>query len=105
MLQQFESLLETVPRSVGRPGFTGLVIRAVNPSETPVVEYRAGAGTSAGDIASLAREYLHDDSSYEAETYWDLWQYEVESSLWQRRPEALLVVCSGDAYDDGAADE
>jgi len=39
LLERFERLLETVPLSAARPGFSSLVIRAVNFSEIPLAEH------------------------------------------------------------------
>jgi len=41
MLDRFERLLEAVPLSSIRSGFQSLIIRAVNASETPLVEHDA----------------------------------------------------------------
>jgi hypothetical protein len=106
MLEQFEVLLATIPLSAQRPAFTSLVVRAVSPSEAPLVEQDARAHpASASDIAAWAREYRNADTSYEAEGWWDLWLWSAEPGRWQRKPERLLVICNGPEYDDGAAQE
>ena len=38
MLEQLGKFLETVPSSTTRPGFTYLVVSAVDPTETPILE-------------------------------------------------------------------
>ncbi len=104
MLEHFERLLSTVPLSSKRPGFTSLLIRAVNPSETPLREQDLrGSVTGPADVVILTGEYHHADSTYEVEGYWDLWQWDAESDLWQPDPQRLLLICNGEAYDDGAA--
>src|SRR3989442_7136229 len=57
MLEQFQQLLTTVPLSAERPGFTELVIRAVDPTETPLGERDlAGQAPSAAAIIELAAQ-------------------------------------------------
>jgi hypothetical protein len=106
MLDRFERWIETVPFSAERPGLTSLVIRAVDPSETPLFEhdFRAAEADPAYVVA-LAREHRNADCSYEVEAYWDLWQPDLETGLWHRRPQRLLLVCHGAEYDNGVAAE
>jgi hypothetical protein len=106
MLDRFERWLETVPFSAERPGFASLIIRAVEPSETPLLEhdFRAGEADAASVIA-LAREHRNPDCSYEVETHWNLWQCDLATGLWQRGPQRLLLICNGEAYDNGVAAE
>ena len=104
MLDHFERLLGTVPLSPKQPGFTGLVIRAMSPSEVPLLEQNLrGSVAGAAEVVALAREYRNADSTYEVEGDWDLWQRDPESGWWQRQPEQLLLICNGEAYDDGVA--
>lgn len=106
MLDRFERWLETVPVSAERPGFTSLIVRAVEPSEPPVFEHDFRAGEAdAATVAALAREHRNADCSYEAEAHWDLWQPDLETGLWQRRPQRLLLICNGPDYDNGVAAE
>ena len=81
----------------------GLVVRAIEPSETPLLEhdFRTGVADAAGVVA-LAREHRNADCSYEVEAHWDLWQPNLETGLWQRTPERLLLICHGPGYDGGA---
>jgi hypothetical protein len=104
MLDQFEHFLRTVPFSADCPGFTALVIHAVEPAETPLDErdFRNQPADAAA-IAQQAREHLHSDSAYEVHARWDLWVYDLATALWQRRPESLEIFCHGEEYDGGVA--
>ena len=103
MLEQFAQLLNTVPFSTERPGFTQLVIRAVDPTQTSLVESDLRSRTlDAAELVRLAREHLHSDSAYEVQTHWDLWVYDASAAGWQRRPQRLEISCRGEEYDDGA---
>ena len=103
MLEQFEQLLETVPCSAERPGFTALVIRAVDLTQMPLVECDLRSRPlGAGELLELAREHCHADSAYEVQTNWDLWAYDAGAGRWQLRPERLEIICQGEEYDAGA---
>ena len=104
MLDRFERLLATVPLSPKRPGFTSLVIRAVSPSEVPLLEQDfRGVVASAADVTALMREHRQPDTAYEVEGFWDVWQPDGKPGRWQRGPERLLLICNGETYDDGVA--
>jgi hypothetical protein len=106
MLNRFERLLQTFPISSTWSEFTGFVIRAVSPSEAPLLEHDLG-GTmaSASDVIALARQHDSADCSYEVEGHWDAWQRNLETGVWERRPERVLLICNGADYDDGASKE
>jgi hypothetical protein len=106
MLDRFERLLDTVPLSAERPGFASLVIRALNFTETPLVEHDfRGAHCSANDVIELARPYAASDIACEVGAYWDLWHWDLDTGRWQLGPEPLLIICHGKAYDDGVSAE
>jgi hypothetical protein len=102
MLSHFEHFLATVPLAAEPPGFTELVIRAVDPTESPFQEYdlRAQALTPP-EIVELARESQSADVSCEVAARWDLWIREMESATWKKKPERLTITCFGPDYDNG----
>lgn len=103
MLEQFEAFLGTVPYSKERPGLTSLLVRAVDPGESPLVDqdFRLQPMTPAG-LVELAREYLNGDIAYEVSADWDVWAYDAEAVRWERRPQPVLLSCFGESYDEGA---
>jgi hypothetical protein len=105
-LDRFERWLDTVPASAERSGFASLVVRAVEPSEAPLLEhdFRTGAADAAAVVA-LAREHRNADCAYEVEAHWDLWQRDPDTTLWHRGPQRLLLICHGQDYDSGVAAE
>jgi hypothetical protein len=106
LLNGFERLLETFPLSSTWHEFTGFVIRAVSPSEAPLVEHDLrGTKAAASDVIALAREHDSADCSYEVEAHWDAWQRNLETGVWEKRPERVLLICNGGDYDDGASKE
>lgn len=102
MLEQFRALLETVPFSVKKPGFTAFMIRAVDASEAPLLEHDLRAvPLDAAGIIEMAQDHRHSDSSYEARANWDLWVFDANSAKWQSEPQTLEIFCHGEDYDDG----
>ena len=106
LLEEFEKFLATVPFAATHPGFTQLVIRAVAPTEAPVVEQDLRAVPStAAEIRILAGEHWHADSAYETRAHWDLWTYETPGIRWQLRPQPLDIFCYGEEYGEDAWQE
>ncbi len=105
-LAHFERLLRTVPFSRTRQGFFSLVIRAVNPSETPLIEHdlRASPATSL-EVMELARVHAYPDTAFEVEACWDLWVRDAESGIWSEQPQKLEIIAQGADYDKGASAE
>ena len=106
MLTHFEHFLATVPVSSGPLGFTELIVRAVDPTETPIdeVDLRGQLLTPA-DIAQIAREHHSGDVAYEVAARWDLWIREMDTASWKKNPERLNLFCHGLQYDGGVAAE
>ena len=88
MLSHFEHFLATVPLASTPPGFTGMTIRAVDFTETPLEEYDLrGYLTTPAEIINLAKEHHSTDVSYEVGARWDLWIRDKESASWKLQPE------------------
>jgi len=105
MLAQFELLLDTVPFSPSCPGLTQLVIRALEPAETPLAEHALRASPlRPADVVQMAHEHLHADSCYQTTAHWDLWTHLPEMG-WQLRPQRLEITCFGVEYDGGICAE
>ena len=102
LLQRFGAFLGTVPFSRTRPGFTHFAVRALEPSEWPVLEQdlRAAPFDAAG-IIELATDQLHNDCSYEVECAWDLWAWDAATDRWKLDPQPLEIFCRGEEYDNG----
>jgi hypothetical protein len=101
MLEDFAKFLGTVPFSTSKPGFGYLVVRAVDPSEAPVLEQDLrSVPLDAAGIIELAKDYLHSDVSYEVRADWDLWVLDPQGK-WASKPQPLEIFCRGEDYDDG----
>jgi hypothetical protein len=100
MLERFGAFVGTIPFSASRPGFSYLVVRAVDAAESPVLEQDLRAlPLGAESIVELAKDYLHSDCSYEVQSGWDLWGYDAGAAKWQLEPQPLEVLCHGEDYD------
>lgn len=103
ILERFGDLLMSVPFSSAKPGFTYLMIRAVDSTETPVFEQDLRAvPLDAAAIIQLSGEHLHSDCSYEVQSHWDLWGFDIGAGKFQLQPHALEILCRGEDYDGGS---
>lgn len=102
MLKDFAALLATVPFSAAHPGFTSLVIRAVDSLEAPLIEQDLrSAALDAAAVIEIAGDHLHSDCSYEVGAHWDLWAYDRGTDKWKTEAQPLEILCHGEDYDDG----
>jgi hypothetical protein len=103
-IEYLERLLETVPASKSRPGFTSLEIRAVEPGLPPVAEYNLRAEpATAAEIAALAREHDHADVAIEVGSHMDLWLRDSETGRWSDTPQPIAIESYGPEYEEGIA--
>ena len=101
ILEDFEKFLGTVPFSASKPGFTYLIVRAIDSAESPLLEQDLrSVPLDAAGIIELAKDYLHSDVSYEVESSWDLWVLDAQGK-WKSEPQPLQLLCHGEDYDDG----
>jgi hypothetical protein len=106
MLSHFEHFLATVPLTSGEVGFTEMVIRAVDSTESSLEEHDLrGQALTPAEIVEIAREHLASDVCYEVTALWDLWIRDMESASWKMKPERLHLSCFGPDYDHGVAAE
>jgi len=102
MLERFREFLETVPYSASRPGLSYLTIRAVNDSQSPVLEQDLRVTPlDASQIVQIAAEQLHSDCSYEVGCFWDLATMDPSSGESTLGPQALEIICRGEDYEGG----
>ena len=103
--ERLQRLLAGVPFSASWPGFTGLVVRALEPAEPPIREWDLRAQMiGSAEIIELMREPQGADIAYEIRALWDLWIYDLDSGRWQSKPQELQIDCYGLEYDGGIAD-
>jgi hypothetical protein len=102
MLERLGAFLGTVPFSATRPGFMSLSVRAIDGSETPLVEQDLRPmPLDAAGIVDLARDHLHADCACESSAYWDLSLFDDATAKWKKDPKPLDISCFGEEYDGG----
>lgn len=102
ILDYFGAFLGTVPFSASRPGFNYLTIRAVDASQSPILEQDLRmTPLDATGIVALAAEQSHGDCAYEVGCFWDLATFDSTSGKSKTEPEALDIICRGEEYEDG----
>lgn len=102
ILEEFGKFLQTVPFSASRPGFRHLTIRAVDDSESPILEQDLRlTPLDASEVVEIAREQLHSDCSYEVGCFWDLATMDPASGKSTLGPQALEIICRGEDYEGG----
>ncbi len=105
MIAEFARFLASVPLSESHAGFDQLTVQAVDPTETPVVEWdMREQNYGAAEVAALAAQQLYPDAAYIVNAKWDLWAFDIETLKWQHGPQPLVLLCQGKDYDGGAAD-
>jgi hypothetical protein len=101
ILERLGAFLATAPHSAAKPGFTHLLIRALDFTETPLLEQDLRpAPQGAEGILELVKDHLHSDCAYEVRADWDLWVSEGEPPRWQRLPQPLALSCYGPDFGD-----
>ena len=98
--ERLGTFLQSVPFSSSRPGFTQLTVRAVDDSESPVLEQDLRAAPlNAPGIVEIVAEHLHGDCSYETRCFWDLATMDAFSGKSILEPRALEIICRGEDYE------
>jgi len=102
LVPTLRGFLDTVPFSRTRPGFTQLLLRAIDTAEVPTLErdLRASPATPADVVESLA-ESLQMDSAVELEAWWDLWVFDSASGLWAEQPQRLEILFYAPEFEEG----
>jgi hypothetical protein len=102
ILPQFRDFLGTVPFSITRPGFTHLVIQAVDSTESPILEQDLRPlPLDAEGIIEIVRDHLHADCAYQVRCHWDLSSLDPLAATAKAEPQPLEIFCYGEEYDEG----
>jgi hypothetical protein len=102
ILERLGAFLNTVPFSATKPGFLYLAIRAVDATESPILEQDLRAvPLDAAGIIEIARDQVHSDCSYQVGCDWDLAQFDAATGKSKTEPQPLEIVCRGEDYDGG----
>lgn len=100
-LERWRSFLATVPRSASMPGFSHLVIRAVDETEAPILEDDLRSIVAdESTLAELTQNHVNGDCSYQTEAFWDLWVYDAANLRWEQAPQPLEIFCFGEEFGE-----
>lgn len=99
MLRHYEKMLRLFPYSRLMLGASVFKVIPVAYSEPARIEGTYTMPDGIEDVLVSAKEFLDADSSYQIETFWDLWQY--ENSDWKIVPTRVVLSCFGPAFEDG----
>lgn len=101
LLQNWSSFLGTAPLSSKLPGFSYLVIRAVDETEAPILEQDLRSIVAdANMLVELMRSHVHGDCSYETHAFWNLWVYDPARLQWELQPQPLGLYCFGEEFGE-----
>lgn len=104
--ERFQKLLATVPLSASWPGFDGILVRAVDPTESPLFEWDLRSRPlGAPEVVELIQEAQGSDIAYEVRAQWDLWVFDLDTGKWQHKPQPLEIHCYGPDFDGGISKE
>jgi hypothetical protein len=104
MIAEFARFLTTAPLTDGAGAFQRLTVQAVDATESAVAEWDLGDGSfGPAQVAALAALHIHDDTAFIVDAQWDLWSFDMERLKWTQSPQPLVIICQGNAYDEGVA--
>jgi hypothetical protein len=96
MLRNYEKLLRLFPFSLLAQQATTFKIMAVDPSEPVVAEIPYSPPVPIDAVLAVAKDFQNADASYRLETWWDLWQFDVE---WKLAPARVALCCFGPEFN------
>ncbi len=106
MLERFGLMLDAFPFSSSKPLVRGLRVYAVDWSEHPALEEDFPEGVDVATTLQLAGEFLHADSAYQVDVYWDLWEFRKNGGPggWKQAPHPVTVTCYGPDFEGDRAE-
>src|ERR1700692_946553 len=92
MLRHYERLLGLFPFSRLAKNPSTFKVIPVNATEPAVLEVPMVAPVSIDHVLTPAKDFENADSCYRLETWWDLWQFDID---WKLMPSRAALVCFG----------
>jgi hypothetical protein len=96
MPRNYEKLLRLFPFSLLAQQATTFKIMAVDPSEPVVAEIPYSPPVPIDAVLAVAKDFQNADASYRLETWWDLWQFDVD---WKLAPARVALCCFGPEFN------
>ena len=101
-LRQFEKLVRLFPFSQRPQPQSVISVEAVNAVEPAIFERLVNGPVEPDEVLATFEEYAGDDISYRLESWWDLWQFDLD---WKLEPARIELACFGPAFDNGTSAE
>jgi len=103
IIPRAQSVARQFPFSQTRPGISFLAVHAVSFEEPLIFQQSFEVGADVDRVFHLASEFVHADSAFEIEMYWDMWvpiqEGELET-MWRLQPSAVRMFIFGAEFDD-----
>ena len=96
--RHYQTLLKLFPFSQREQPQSTVTIQAVNLTEPPLLERALNGPVQASELDEIFIGYSGPDIAYEVESWWDVWQQDVD---WQIRPARVSLSCFGLEFDNG----
>ncbi len=97
-VKYFEMLLRLFPFSQRPQPQSIITIQAIDATEPPLLERPVNGPVDVGEIVTVLRDRTGDDLAYRIESWWDLWQFDVD---WALSPARVALCCFGPEFDNG----
>ena len=97
MLRSFDTALRRFPLLPRNPANAVLRVHAISLTEPPVLERDFPDPLVISEVIAAAREFSADDSAFQFDLWWGLWQFEGD---WSLRPARLTIGCYGPEFED-----
>ncbi len=97
-IRQFERLLRIFPFSQRDQPQSIASIQAVDSTEPALLERPFNGPVDVSEILATFRDYSGDDVAYHLESWWDLWQFDLD---WKLAPSRITLSCFGPEFVSG----
>jgi hypothetical protein len=97
-LGYFQKLLRMFPFSQREQPQSTVSVQAIDLTEPPLLEKALNGPLDLAQIEPVYAEYQGEDTAYELESWWDLWQFDDD---WKLKPTRVSLSCFGRQFDNG----
>ena len=104
MLRQYEKLLDHFPYSKLAESQSTLRITPVSWAEPPVLESPMNPPVEPAEVIRRAKEFQTADCAIQLETFWELWQFNEQTTGWELMPTRVSLICFGPRFEDELED-
>lgn len=99
-VKHFEKLLRLFPFSQRPQPQSTITIQAIDTTEPPLLERPVDGPVDVAEVLTILSDFRGEDVAYRVETWWDLWQFDVD---WALSPGRVALSCFGPEFDSGVS--